>query len=214
MHEPLSKSLEQIISAQPADGVLTANQLLERTSGRGFHLLFLLLSLPFVAWVSVPGMSTILGSMIALLGLRLALNLSPRLPAFLGDRPLSPRMRKAILGGGLKLCRALERVVRPRRTVWMQWRLARVFHSLLIVLLALLLALPLPTPPFFGSNALPSYGIILVAISMMEEDGVFILAGYAASAVAIGYFAWFGDFIFKHLGKWFEAFLQLLENTQ
>lgn len=214
MHEPLSSSLERIISAQPADGVLTANQLLDRTKGRGFHLLFILLSLPFVAWVSVPGMSTVLGSMIALLGLRLALDLPPRLPSFLGDRPLSPRMSKAILGGGLKTCRWLEKVVRPRRTVWMQWRLSRVVHSLLIVLLALLLALPLPTPPFFGSNALPSYGIILVAIAMMEEDGVFILAGYAASAVAIGYFAWFADFIFKHLGKWFHLFLRLLENSQ
>jgi len=84
----------------------------------------------------------------------------------------------------------------------------------LIVLLALLLALPLPTPPFFGSNALPSYGIILVAISMMEEDGVFILAGYVMSAVAVGYFVVLGQMVFKHLGQWFETFMRLVETAQ
>jgi hypothetical protein len=214
MPEPLSTSLERILSAQTADEQFTANQLMERTKGRGYYLLFILMSLPFVAWISVPGLSTILGSMIALLGLRLALELTPRLPTFLGDRPLSPRVRAAILGAGLKFCRGFERVVRPRQTSWMQWRLVRSCHALLIVLLALLLALPLPSPPFFGSNALPSYGIILLAAAMMEEDGVFIWIGYGMSAVSIGYFVWFGGFILKHLRHWIDLFLRLLETSQ
>jgi len=57
----------------------------------------------------------------------------------------------------------------PRRTAWMSWRIARLGHALLIVFMAFLLTLPLPSPPFLGSNALPSYGIILLAVSMMEE---------------------------------------------
>jgi hypothetical protein len=202
------------LAAGGATGALTANQLLERTEGRGLYFVFVLLSLPFVAWVSVPGMSTILGPIIGLLALRLALNKPPRLPAFLGDRPLPPKLKHAILTGGLKFCRWLERGIRPRRTTWMAWRISLVGHALLLVFLAFLLALPLPSPPFLGSNALPSYAIIVLAVSMMEEDGVMVFFGYLAALVATAYFVLLGGVIATHLAGWFDALLRLLENAQ
>ena len=214
MHEPLSQNLGRILERGGAARPLTANQLIERTEGRGFYFLFIILSLPFVAWISLPGMSTLLGPMIALLAFRLALGKTPRLPAKLGDRELSPKLKMAILSGGLKFCRFVEKGVRPRRTTWMTWGIARLAHALLVVFMALLLALPLPSPPFFGSNALPSYAIILLALSMMEEDGVMIWFGYLASLVATAYFVFMGGLIATHLAKWFQALLRLLETTQ
>jgi hypothetical protein len=214
MHEPLSQSLARILERGAASGTLTANQLIERTEGRGFYFLFIILSLPFVAWVSLPGMSTVLGSMIALLAFRLALGKEPRLPAFLGDRELPPKLKQNILSGGLKFCRFLEKGVRPRRTTWMTWRIARLLHALLVVFLAFLLALPLPSPPFIGSNALPCYGIILLAISMMEEDGMMIWFAYLASLVAVAYFAVLGGLIATQLAHWSDQFLRLLETAQ
>ena len=193
---------------------LTSNQLIERTRGRGLYLVFVLLSLPFVAWVSVPGMSTVLGPIIGLLALRLALGKTPRLPVKLGDCELPPKVRRAILGGGLKFLRFLEKGVRPRRTTWMTWPISRLANALLVVFMAFLLALPLPSPPFLGSNALPSYAIILLAFSMMEEDGVMIWLGYAASVVAGGYFVLLGGLIVNHLADWFDLLLRLLERTQ
>ncbi len=214
MHEPLSQSLARILAESEATGPLTANQLIERTHGRGMYLVLILLSLPFIAWVSVPGMSTVLGPMIGLLGVRLALGKSARLPAKFGDRELPPKLRKAIAGPGLKFFRFLEKGVRPRRTAWLNWRIARFAHALLIVAMAGLLALPLPSPPFFGSNALPCYAIILLALSMMEEDGVMIWFAYAAALIAAGYFVLLGGLIVTHLGRWFHALLRLLETAQ
>src|SRR6267378_3410441 len=214
MHEPLSQSLERILSESEATGPLTANQLIERTQGRGMYLVLILLSLPFVAWVSVPGMSTVLGPMIGLLGVRLALGKSARLPAKFGDRALPPKLRKAVEGPGLKFFRFLEKGVRPRRTTWLGWRVARFVHALLIIIMAGLLALPLPSPPFFGSNALPSYAIILLALSMMEEDGVMIWFAYAAALIAAAYFVLLGGLIVTHLARWLHALWHLLETTQ
>jgi len=214
MHEPLSQSLARILEGGAAHRALTANQLIARTEGRGFYFLFIILSLPFVAWISLPGMSTILGPMIALLALRLALGKEPRLPAGLGDRVLPPKLKQNILSGGLKFCHFLEKGVRPRRTTWMTWRIARFLHALLVIFMALLLALPLPSPPFLGSNALPSYAIILLAISMMEEDGVMIWFGYLASLVATAYFALLGGLIATQLTHWFQDLLRLLETAQ
>jgi hypothetical protein len=149
-----------------------------------------------------------------LLALRLALRKTPRLPAKLGDRELPPKVRHAILGGGLKFLRFLEEGVRPRRTAWMTWPIARLANALIVLFMAFLLALPLPSPPFFGSNAIPSYAIILLALSMMEEDGVMIWVSYVASALACGYFVLLGGLIVKHLAGWFQLLLRLLERTQ
>ncbi len=213
-HEPLSQTLARLLAADGAPASFTANQIIERTGGRGLYLVFILLSLPFVAWVSVPGMSTVLGPVIGLLALRLALGQAPRLPARFGDRELPPKVRKAIAGGGLRFLRWLEKAVRPRRTTWLTWPVPRTLNALLVLFMAVLLALPLPSPPFLGSNAFPSYAIILLALSMMEEDGAMIWAGYASSVVATAYFAIFGALIAKHLSGWLAALLRLWERTQ
>jgi hypothetical protein len=70
---------------------------------------------------------------------------------------------------------------------------------------ALLLALPLPLPPFIGSNALPSYAIIFIAVSMTEEDSIMIWLGYLASSISTASFAFFGALLVKHLGGWWQA---------
>ena len=211
-HEPLSRSLGRVLEHD--HGRLTANRVIAGTEGRGLYLVMILFSLPFVAWVSVPGMSTVLGPMTGLLALRLALGKPPRLPKSLGDRVLPPTLKNVILAGGMKFCRLLEKVVRPRRTQWMNWPLARVGNALLIVFMSFLLALPLPSPPFLGSNALPSYGIILLAVSMMEEDGVMIWFGYLASLAATAYFIFFGALIVNHLGGWLRAGVHWLGMAQ
>jgi len=213
-HEPLSHSLARILQTTDTFTPLTANLLIERTGGRGMYLVFILFSLPFVAWVSVPGMSTVLGPIIGLLALRLALRKTPRLPARLGDRQLPLKVRKAIEGGGLKFLRFIERAVRPRRTRWMTWPIVQLLNALLIVFMAFLLALPLPSPPFIGSNALPSYAIILLAMGIMEEDGVIIWIAYFASVVATTYFTFFAALISKHLVDWLDQLLRLLEGTR
>src|SRR5262249_12316695 len=58
-HEPFSRSLGSLLAHE--HGPLTANRVIEGTEGRGLYLVLIVFSLPFVAWVSVPGMSTVLG---------------------------------------------------------------------------------------------------------------------------------------------------------
>lgn len=203
-HNPFSRSLARML-ASPGAAPLTVNELLGRTHGRGIYLVFIILSLPFALWMPLPGMSIILGLVIALLALKTASGLKPRLPAFLGNRQLSTKLRRVLLGAGMKLCRALERISRPRRTRWLAWGAVRTAHALLIALLALLIALPLPPFPFLGSNALPSYAIILLSASMMEDDGALIWLAYSACLANAAYFFLLGGLAVTYLAQWLRA---------
>lgn len=185
-HPPLSQELGRFLASPQT---LTIRRLLAQTGGRGLYLVIILLSLPFVVPVSVPGASTVLGTCVALLALPLALGQTPWLPRWLGDRPLRPARSQKLVRGSVRLLRFIEKGVRPRFGYWLRWPVARVFNSLLLLLLALLLALPLPSPPFLFSNSLPAYGIIFLAACMMEEDGMMIFFAYA---VALGNFLFFG----------------------
>ena len=185
-------------------GAVTFNQLLAGSEGRGLFLVIILLCLPFITPITIPGVSTVLGPIIGLLAWRLALGRPPHLPAKFGARAVPDSFRKILLGGGVKFLRFIERGVKPRRTFWMRWRVTRLGNALLLVFMAFLMALPLPPfPPL--TNTLPSYAIILVAASMMEEDGVMIWPGYAVAAGTVVYFAFWAELIAKQLVKWLHV---------
>jgi hypothetical protein len=211
MHQPLSKSLAAILDERSLP--ITLNRLLARTHGRGLYLVVILLCLPFIIPFSLPGLSTIMGTIIALLMLRLAIGKEPRLPRFLGEKKITPGLEHRLLSGSVKFLRFIEKLVRPRQTRWLRWRASRFANSLLVVFMAFLLALPIP-PVILFTNSLPSYAIILIAVSMMEEDGVTIWFGYAMSLITIAYFVLWGGVISTHLMKWAQALIHLLQNTQ
>jgi hypothetical protein len=206
-HPPLSRSLTQIVEHKAARERLSLNFLLDQTEGRGLYLVMILLCLPFVTPLSLPGTSVALGAVIMVLSARLAFELPPHLPRFIGDRSLPPKKMKLILRGSVRLLKFLENLVKPRRSNWMTWQLIRSFNALLILFMAFLLALPLPPiPPF--TNMFPSYAIILLAVSMMEEDGVMIWLAYAVSFGTTAYFLFWAGFICAYLAKLFHAIVR------
>jgi hypothetical protein len=186
MHEPLSQSLARMIDSTATGDGVSLNELLDQTGGRGFYLVVILLALPFVLPVSIAGVSTVLGLAVAFLSFKLGLGASPRLPAFLGRKKLSPEVQRKVLRGGIKVLRVVERLVKPRRSPWMTARFVRFHNAMLMTFMGLLLAMPFPPlPPL--TNALPCYCIILLAASMMEEDGVTIWFAYALSLGTVVY---------------------------
>lgn len=188
MHERLSEKLAQMIEDNSSPDGVSLNDLLEKTDGRGFYLVVILLALPFIIPMAIPGVSTVLGLSVSLLSFKLAFGVQPRLPNFMGNRRISPDFQRKVLKGSVKILRIVEKLARPRRTPWMTTRLARSFNALLMTLMGLLLALPFPPfPPL--TNALPCYCIILLAASMMEEDGVMIWFAYLLSLGTVVYLA-------------------------
>jgi len=202
-HEPLSSLLKRLLETETGDQPLTANLLLSRTEGRGVFLLIITICLPFLLPTPFLGLSTPMGLIMMTLAIRHALELPSRLPKKIGDRVLPESFKQRILGGSIRMLKRLERWVKPRRDRWLSSHPSRWINCGIIAVLAFCLCLPLP--PFIPfTNSVPAIAIILLCLSMMEEDGVLIWFAYVAVVGNIAFFAFLVFSIGKILIYWRE----------
>ena len=152
---------------------------------RAYTLLIILFALPFCSPVTLPGLTTPLGLVIAIVAGRFALGLPPWLPGKLRHTVLPPRFFRQLLEGASRIIGVLERALHPRLPgLTATPRLVRL-HACMVCLAAITLLIPAPIP---FSNTLPALGILLGAAGVMERDGLAILGGYFFTAVGIAYF--------------------------
>lgn len=182
----LGDQLAAIIEQLPPDR-LTLGELLQVFGDEGLLLLTILLTLVFLIPVSIPGVSTVFGAAILLVGISRLLRRPLWLPAKLRERALPAARLRPALTGGLHWVRRLEKISRPyrlRRLV--DGRAQDIFNNLAFILAALLLMAPFGFIPF--SNTLPGLALLFYAIGMIQRDGTAILLGHLANIGTIVYF--------------------------
>ena len=182
----LGDQLEAIIAALPEDH-LTLGQLLQVFGDEGLLLLTILLTLVFLIPVSIPGVSTVFGAAILLVGISRVLRRPLWLPAKLRERALPAARLRPALSGGLHWVRRLEKISRPYRLRGLvDGRAQDIFNNLAFILAALLLMAPFGFIPF--SNTLPGLALLFYAIGMIQRDGTAILLGHLANIGTLIYF--------------------------
>jgi len=173
-----------------AERAVTIRELLYVLRGRAYMLLVILLSLPFLVPLPLPGLSTPFGLAIMLICLRLALGQRPWLPKSIQRRSLPGGFIPRMLDLAARIIRWLETVLRPRWLVLTESGLIRQLHAIVIVAAASILLLPLPIP---FSNGLPAWAILLLACGLLERDGWAIVLGYLMFALSVVYLWLFGE---------------------
>ena len=182
----LGEQLATIIAALPEDH-LTLGELLDVFGDEGLLLLTMLLTLVFLIPVSIPGVSTVFGAAILLVGISRLIGRPLWLPARLRVKALPAAKLRPGLTGGLAWVRRLERISRPHRLrVLVNGREQNLFNNLAFILAALLLMAPFGFVPF--SNTLPALALLFLAAGMIQRDGVAVLLGYLANVGTIIYF--------------------------
>ena len=182
----LGDQLQAIIVELPEDQ-LTLGELLQVFGDEGLLLLTILLTLVFLIPVSIPGVSTVFGAAILLVGISRVSRRPLWLPAKLRARNLPAARLRPALDGGLHWVRRLEKISRPYRLRGLvEGALPELFNNLAFILAALLLMAPFGFVPF--SNTLPGLALLLYAIGMIQRDGTAIVLGHLANIGTIIYF--------------------------
>jgi hypothetical protein len=179
--------LEAAIDALPA-GTVTLAQVRDLVGSDGLMLLTAFLTLVFLVPVSVPGVSTVFGAGILLIGVSRLFRLELWLPKRIERRLVATERLRSALQRGLVWFRRLERVSRPQRISWAASDgAARIVNDCALILGAALLMAPFGLIPF--SNTFPAIALLFLAIGSLQRDGLFILIGHVSNLVTIAYFA-------------------------
>lgn len=184
--ESLGEKIELIVKKLPPHEV-TLNEIMDIVGVDSLMLLTIFMSLIFLVPVSVPGVSTVFGTGILLIGITHLLAWKLWLPGFIAHRKLSaPKLREGFERALIWIHR-LERISRPHRLPRLtSGRVASLFNNLAFILAALLLMAPFGFIPF--SNTLPALALIFFAVGMMDRDGGSIVLGHLSNLATIVYF--------------------------
>ena len=185
--QSLRTQLEGIIARLP-NGPMTLGELLAIIGDEGLLVLSILLTLVFLIPVSIPGVSTVFGAAILLVGLSRVSGRPLWVPARLAARELPADRLRPALGSGMSWVRRLERISRPYRlSSVVDGRAQQLFNNLAFIFAALLLMAPFGFVPF--SNTIPAIALLLYAVGFIQRDGVAVLLGHLATIGTVVYFS-------------------------
>lgn len=154
-------------------------------SGKGQLLILILLSLPFCQPIHIPGLSTPFGLVIAFVGLRIVFGKGLWLPRRILRKNVPTNTLERMIDKTLELTRKIKPWIHPRWSWLCHSPGVEKMNGMVIFILGVLLALPLPIPL---SNMTAAWSIFLIALGALEEDGVFVLSGYLFSLLTAVFF--------------------------
>ncbi len=126
-----------------------------------------------------PGTSSVLGAPLIFLALQLSLGQRPWLPAFIARRSMARTDFAALIRRVSPWLARAERLLRPR-AAWLALPPMEFLVGLVCLLLALILVLPIPL-----GNVLPALAISLLALGVLERDGLWVAAGLVTAAFGV-----------------------------
>ena len=157
---PISRIVAEVAARFPGERI-TLGEMAEAFGDRAFGLLILLLLLPSL----LPGMASVFGLPVLLLGIQMGLGRrTPKLPAFIARQSGKRTDLLRLTAGDSKWMARIETYVRPRPGFFTSPFGDRIF-GWLTAYVALMLILPGP-----GTNGPPAFGNIVMALGLVEHD--------------------------------------------
>jgi hypothetical protein len=172
------KLLHDEAKSQP----ITLGKVLKLLSGKGRPLIVLLLCLPFCQPLVIPGTPIPFGLAIAFIGIRMAFGKKVWLPKKILAKKISNKNLKKITSTTLKVVKKMDKWIHPRIFCICHSPVMEVMNGILLAILGIILALPLPIPL---SNIIAAWSIFFVALGILKDDGLFVLFGYFISLITI-----------------------------
>lgn len=167
----------QALAADESRERIAVADLLDALGDRALAALLFVFAIPNVLPMP-PGTSGLLGAPLLFLAAQMAFNMRAWLPAVIARRSMARHDYAALVRSIAPWLVRAERLMKPRLTPLASGAMESVVGTVCL-LLALVLVLPIPL-----GNMLPALAICLLALGILERDGLWVLAGFAAAAGA------------------------------
>ncbi len=184
---PLSPFLASLKLILKSSGAVTIEKILFILSEHGHPALLLIFTLPLCFPVQIPGMSTPFGLLLALIGIQMGFTKYLWLPNWILQKKIPKKMLHKVIRKIIIISLFLRKFLKPRLRVLTKNRTSLKFNGVLIFILSLILALPIPVPMINLVSALP---ILCISIGLLKDDGICVLAGYFLAALCFLFYAW------------------------
>lgn len=185
-NKSLGGKFETIVDEIP-NGNITLTEILRIFEDDGLLLLSAFLSLIFLVPVSIPGVSTVFGTAILLIGVARLFKRHLWIPGKIARRTIASEKLVAGLTKSLAWFHRLEKISKPHRLPWLTGSIPGLINKQAYILAALLLMAPFGFIPF--SNTLPALALIFFAIGEIQKDGGSILLGHLFNLATVIYFS-------------------------
>jgi len=183
----LGEKLERLVKNLPATEV-TLIDIYESIGNDSLMFFTIFLALVFLVPVSIPGVSTVFGSAILLIGISRLFNRGLWLPSRIANRAIAAEKLTIVLNRALVWFRRFERISQPYRfPAFASEGKIGLFNKLSYILAAVLLMVPFGFIPF--SNTLPAMALIFLALGVIQKDGSCIFFGHLSNLATIVYFS-------------------------
>jgi hypothetical protein len=167
------------------DPAVTLRELLAMLGEQGLLVFCGILAVPFLLPMTIPGMSTVLGLPMLLIGFAVMVSSVPWLPERLLRHSLPAPTVRGVLQNVRGWAERFEHLVRPRWLALTGGRGVNALNGALVLVAVVLLMAPIPLVPFV--NSIPALAIVLLCFGMAERDGIVIALGYFTTVVAAAY---------------------------
>jgi len=174
-----SDDLVVFASAIAADRV-ELGTLIRFLGRRSIGALLLILALPMALPIPLPGFSIVFGIPLTVISAELFLGWRQAwLPARLARRSIARNDFLTFVERALPTLRRLEQIVKPRID-WLVGDWAMIPVGAVSVVLSIIITLPIPL-----GHVVPGMAILILALGLIERDGLAIMLGLIAAILAL-----------------------------
>jgi len=175
-----SIELQNLIDANKSKQSISLNQALAGLQQSSFGILLIFFALPLALPIPALGIATVMAlPMIFIAWQMIQGKNNASLPKFLGNKQITIASLSKVKDKSQKYLNWLEKFIKPRLQFLTNKR-AEQCLGLFLIILACVVATPIPF-----SNTVPSMGIVLISLGLLENDGLFILGGIFVGFIGI-----------------------------
>ncbi len=177
MARTLSQKIDELAHQCKGRRQMTIQEIFHLMGPSEEFLIVWILYLPFILCFEIPGFYVLVSLLIMWLGLRIALHKKFWIPQFFKRKKVSGDHFAHYIAYTIGFLKKLEKIAHPRGTVYQHHPLLATFNGWLIAMGGLFLLLPI------GTRVIPSIGLFLLAISLLEEDILWMFCAYGVFAI-------------------------------